>query len=189
MKTMTAADFERRYRADPDPWRYAESEYERAKYRATLAACGDGSFSSALELGASIGVFSALLAPRCEQLMTIDFSPTAAALARERLRSHPHVEVIVGPIPDALAGGSYDLVVASEILYYLEPGAFEGTLEVLKRLLAPGGRLVCVHWRPEGSERPLDAAAVHDAVRRQPWLEPVRSGGTADYLLDVFTRR
>jgi cyclopropane fatty-acyl-phospholipid synthase-like methyltransferase len=188
---MTAADFERRYRADPDPWRYADSEYERAKYEATLAACGDGPFRAALELGGSVGVFSALLAPRCERLTTIDFSDTAAALARERLRGVPQAEVVVGRIPEAVPAGRYDLVVASEILYYLEPDEFQQTLRALGNWLASsGGRLVAVHWRPAGPERPLDAETVHDELRRQLWLAPVHpEDGTDEYLLDVFERR
>jgi Nodulation protein S (NodS) len=65
VRHMSATDFEARYRADPDPWGYTGSDYERSKYAATLAACGDGPFAHALELGGSIGVFSALLAPCC----------------------------------------------------------------------------------------------------------------------------
>ena len=33
---MKTAEFERRYQRDGDPWGYASSEYERAKYDATL---------------------------------------------------------------------------------------------------------------------------------------------------------
>jgi hypothetical protein len=40
------------------------SPYELVKYGATLEACGPGPFRAALELGGSIGVFSAQLAPR-----------------------------------------------------------------------------------------------------------------------------
>ena len=47
---MRTAEFERRYQRDGDPWGYASSEYERAKYDATLTACGPGPFASALEL-------------------------------------------------------------------------------------------------------------------------------------------
>ena len=70
------AEFEALYRADPDPWGYTHSAYERDKYAATLEACGPGPFAHALELGGSIGVFSALLAPRCRALTTIDAAPT-----------------------------------------------------------------------------------------------------------------
>ena len=40
MTRMTLADFEYRYRADPDPWGYTTSAYEHEKYVATLEACG-----------------------------------------------------------------------------------------------------------------------------------------------------
>jgi SAM-dependent methyltransferase len=186
---MSAADFEARYRADPDPWGYTHSEYEREKYAATLAACGPGPFARALELGASIGVFSELLAPRCRRLITVDAAPTAVATARARLSAQTQVEVILGEIPAAIPAGTYDLVVASEILYYLSPDRLDATLAVLAKRLAPGARLVAVHWRPEGPERPFDAESAHATLRDQRWLDAEHRGGTDDYLLEVMRRR
>lgn len=188
MARMSLAEFEARYRANPDPWGYTTSEYERRKYAATLAACGSGPFAHALELGGSIGVFSELLAPRCNQLTTIDAAPTAVAAARRRLAGVTHVEVILGKIPDALPAGRLDLVVASEILYYLTASELALTLERLEPCVVPGARVVAVHWRPAGAERPLDAERAHGILREQPWLEPLSSAATADYLLDVLVR-
>src|ERR1700733_13474732 len=127
MRRMTLRDFEARYRANPDPWGYTTSGYEQDKYAATLDACGPGPFARALELGASIGVFSAALAPRCQRLTTIDAAPTAVEIARRRLANTPGVAVLDGAIPGAIPAGPYDLVVASEILYYLTPGELEET--------------------------------------------------------------
>jgi SAM-dependent methyltransferase len=186
---MTALDFERRYRSDPDPWGYECSDYEREKYAATLAACGPGPFDSALELGASIGVFSAQLAARCRRLVTLDFSPTAVEVARARLAGQRHVDVRLAEIPSGIPGGPFDLVVASEILYYLDATALAGTLAALRQSLARRGLLVCVHWRPPGPERPFDATTVHGLVRALPWLDSIESGGTDEYLLDVLVRR
>lgn len=189
MTRMTLTDFEARYRADPDPWGYLTSDYERDKYAATLAACGDGPFADALELGSSIGVFSALLAPRCERLTTIDAAPTAVAAARRRLSGVPHVRVTLGAIPDAIPDRAFDLVVASEIFYYLNASELAATLARLESCMARGARLVAVHWRPAGPERPLDASRVHRSLNEQPWLAPAASGGTGEYLLDVMERR
>jgi hypothetical protein len=188
MTFMTASDFEARYRVDPDPWGYLESEYERRKYAATLAACGPGPFACALELGGSIGVFSAMLAPRCERLVTVDVSPTAVASARSNLASHPSAEPIVGAIPAAVPRLAYDLVVASEILYYLSNDELAGTLALLHRTMVAGATLVAVHWRPGGPERPRDAAQAHAALANVPGLTRVHQGGTDDYLLEVFRR-
>jgi cyclopropane fatty-acyl-phospholipid synthase-like methyltransferase len=186
---MSLAEFEALYREDPDPWGYTSSEYEREKYEATLAACGEGPFEHALELGASIGVFSALLAPRCRALTTIDAAPTAVAAARRRLAGLGHVRVILGAIPDVVPDDRYDLVVASEILYYLDATELAGTLARLRSQMVRGARLVAVHWRPPGPERPFDAEQVHEKLREQPWLTSLVAGGTGDYRLDVLERR
>lgn len=188
MTHMSAADFEARYRAEPDPWGYTTSVYEQGKYDATLTACGPGPFDHALELGSSIGVFSAALAPRCRALTTVDGAPTAVAAARARLAPQRQVEVILGSIPEAIPARAYDLVVTSEILYYLPPAALDGTLDAVRRDLVRGGRLVAVHWRPAGPERPFSAEEVHLRLREQPWLSLTSSQPTADYLLDVFRR-
>jgi hypothetical protein len=186
---MTAAEFEARYRADPDPWGYASSPYEREKYAGTLAACGSGPFAGALELGGSIGVFSAQLAPRCRSLVTIDGAPTAVAAARRRLADRSNVELVLDSIPGDIPPRSYDLVVASEILYYLSAFDLDRTLSTLKARLVCGGRLVAVHWRPAGAERPFTAAEVHAILEREPWLTLVDSRPTDDYLLDVLEHR
>ena len=80
-------------------------------------------------------------------------------------------------------------MVASEILYYLSPAQLTRHVRRARAsVLRPGGRLVAVHWRPAGPERPFTAAEVHARCASQPWLRPVRRGGTPDYLLDVLER-
>lgn len=189
MTRMTLSDFEERYRADPDPWGYTTSDYERDKYAATLAACGPGPFARALELGASIGVFSASLAAHCRHLTTIDAAPTAVELARRRLANRTNVQILEGTIPGAITDGPYDLVVASEILYYLTADELESTLDRLCDETTSGARIVAVHWRAGGPERPLSAGDVHATLRRQSWLQTVARADTEDYRLDVLDRR
>lgn len=189
MSQTTLADFEARYQADGDPWSYESSPYERAKYDATLAACGPGPFECAIELGGSIGVFSARLAPRCRSLMTVDAAPTAVAEARRRLAGVSGASVVTGPIPEAIPRARYDLVVASEILYYLDEPRLRRTLEWLRELSLPGARWVAVHWRPDGPERPLGAREAHALLHAQDWLVAVASAHTDDYLLEVLERR
>jgi hypothetical protein len=187
---VTAVEhFEAQYRADRDPWGYRVSDYEQAKYAATLAACGPGPFDNALELGGSIGVFSARLAPRCRRLTTIDYSPTAVRRARRALAGHRQAHAVLGAIPEDLPEGRFDLVVASETLYYLDAAALERTLDALAGRTIPGARVVCVHWRPPGAERPLTAGDVHDEVRRQPWLRRLTTECRPEYLLDVLEHR
>lgn len=156
---------------------------------AALAGCGPGPFVSALELGGSIGVFTELLARRCERLTRIDVAATAAAMAGRRLAEFPGVDVVRGSIPDAIPEREYDLIVASEILHHLLPADFERTLAVIRARLLPGGRLVAVHWRVGESERRRPADEVHARLRDDPWLESLEVEQAPEHLLDVLERR
>lgn len=188
MSAMSAHDFEARYRADPDPWRYRSSSYEQAKYAATLQACGAGRFKFALELGGSIGVFSALLAARCDDLVTIDFSPSAVRAAAIELAQYPHARAVLGRIPEDLPSGRFDLVVASEVLYYLDERLLAETLGAIEGRLCRGGRLVCVHWRTPGPERSISSDRVHRVVRQLPWLRQEIDNSCPEYLLEALER-
>src|ERR1700744_4973631 len=57
--------FDLLYAQRSDPWDFATSPYEAAKYAATLAALPKPRYKNALELGCSIGVLTQQLAPRC----------------------------------------------------------------------------------------------------------------------------
>ena len=96
--------------------------------------------------------------------------------------------MILGEIPDAVPIRCFDLIVASEILYYLTASELARTVARLESVMVSGARLVAAHWRPAGPERPLDAQQVHAVLREQPWLQSVTSGGTDDYRLDVLER-
>ena len=75
--------------------------------------------------------------------MTIDVAPTAVRQARDASPACLAVTAIVGAIPAAIPPAPYDLVVASEILYYLSADELAGTLAMLERELSPvaiGGR-------------------------------------------------
>jgi predicted TPR repeat methyltransferase len=79
--------FEELYAKSNDPWNFETSEYERNKYRRTLEVLGERRFERALEAGASIGVFTEMLAGRCDELLAVDVSERAVVAARERLRA------------------------------------------------------------------------------------------------------
>ncbi len=50
--SLQADYFEMLYAADPDPWNLETSEYEDAKYTATIAALGARRFTARWRLGA-----------------------------------------------------------------------------------------------------------------------------------------
>jgi trans-aconitate methyltransferase len=182
--------FEERYAADPDPWRTLSDPYELDKARRTLDACGPGPFAAACELGAGIGALTVRLAPRCRTLVTLDDAPTAVAAARRRLAAFPYTEARVARVPDDLPSALFDLVVASEILYYLEDGALLTTVAWAETALVPGGRLVAVHWTGSAPDLRRDAGEVAQELRASRRLRPVPgAGGTfPGFRLDVLER-
>ncbi len=184
MRTAPAS-FEARYRRDADPWGFAHDPYERTKYARTLAALGTRRFGRALELGCANGELTALLAPACDTLVAVDAAPTAVARARERV---PQADVRVALIPEELPTGPWELVVASEVLYYLGPALLDATVERLVADLAPGGLLLAVHWTGEAPSHPLGADAVHARLLAQPGLRPRIAERHEGYRLDLLER-
>lgn len=183
---MSAAMFEARYRAEGDPWRTLSDPAERAKAEAVLAACGEGPFASVVDLGAGLGVLAAALAPRSGRLLALDAAPTAVATAAERLARWPGARAEVAVLPDDLPGGRFDLVVASEILYYLAPAAFAATLGWLDGAVAPAGRVVAVHWLGSAPDLERSADDVHAALAGRPRLTRIATTRADTYRLDVL---
>ena len=178
--------FERLYSESGDPWSFETSEYERKKYERTLAVLGGRRFNRALEAGASIGVFTGMLADRCDELLAVDVSEQAVAAARERLSGWGHVRVERRTLPEEMPEGPFDLIVASEVLYYFPREEMLGVLYAFERELAPGGTLIAVHWRRETKTYPLQGDEVHGLLVEHTRLERKETIIEADYRLDLF---
>jgi SAM-dependent methyltransferase len=159
--------FERLYRESPDPWGYRTSVYEREKYAATLAALPQQSHGLCLEVGCSIGMFTRLLAARCEHVVAIDFSLSALQLAGKHLRGVRNVDLLRASFPEEAPAGSWEVIVCSEILYYLHRPALDEAVGWLKTQLAYGASVLAVSWRGVGRVEPLLGDDVHDRLAAQ----------------------
>jgi 2-polyprenyl-3-methyl-5-hydroxy-6-metoxy-1,4-benzoquinol methylase len=118
--SLPAGYFEQLYATSPDPWDFANSDYEAAKYAATLAALPRDRYPDALEIGCSIGVLTQLLAGRCDRLIALDAAEGALATARSRCAALPGVDLRHMAVPDDWPEGSFDLIMLSEVVYYLD---------------------------------------------------------------------
>jgi SAM-dependent methyltransferase len=180
---LSPAYFEALYAENPDPWNCETSAYEAAKYDATIAAL-EPPYASALEVGCSIGVLTERLAERCDELLAIDVAEAALARARARV---PHVTFERREIPEEWPDGAFDLIVCSEVLYYLDEPALERTLDQIDRTLVPTGSLLAVHWRHRTQRYPLPGDTVHERLARLDWPATVELR-TPDYVLHRFDR-
>jgi SAM-dependent methyltransferase len=175
--------FERLARESADPWDYATSKYEQAKYRTTLDYLPSRT-GRTLELGCSVGVFTAMLAPRCAHLTAVDFSPTALERASERLAGVENVELLRRRLPEEMPAGPFETIVCAEILYYWSADLVEEGVARIEAALAPDGTLLAVHWRHPDPRRELIGDDAHAIVDEATSLVLDASCTTPDYLLD-----
>ena len=151
--------FDDLYSAHDDPWNVCTSDYEREKYAATLAALPRERYGSVLEIGCSIGVMSAALAERCDTLLAVDVSAEALRHAKRNCTAR-NVRFDRLEVPESWPCGRYDLIVLSEVLYFLQAEEVDASARLSAGGLAPGGEIITVNWRGE-TDTPLtgDAAA------------------------------
>jgi 2-polyprenyl-3-methyl-5-hydroxy-6-metoxy-1,4-benzoquinol methylase len=189
MSTPAAERFERLYHESPDPWDYHTSSYERQKYAATLAALPRSSHGLCLEVGCSIGVLTGHLAARCEHVVAIDFSLSALRLAREHLRGTGNVDLLRASFPDEAPPGSWDLVVCSEVLYYLQQPALDEAIGWIEAQLSYGASVLAVSWRGVGRDEPLTGDELHDRLARELARWHALDARQDSYRLDRFDGR
>ncbi|WP_431270795.1 SAM-dependent methyltransferase [Dankookia sp. P2] len=184
--SLPPAYFEAIYTRDPDPWDFAESVYERAKYDATLAALARPHYGRALEVGCSIGVLTRDLAPRCGALLAVDAAAAPLEAARMRCAGLPQVAFGQMHVPqDWPAAAPFDLILLSEVVYYLDPSDVARLAERVGASLAPGAEVLLVHWTG-ATDYPLsgDAATEIFLRRSAPFARPTRQSRAERYRLD-----
>ncbi|KLT63830.1 hypothetical protein AB669_20180 [Pedobacter sp. BMA] len=183
--TLNETYFENMYLQHEDPWDFEKSAYEKAKYGATIAAIPKRTYDNALEIGCSIGVLTSMLAPHCRQLIAMDLSSTALEKAVKRLSAQPQVKFIKGGIPKDFPVGRFDLIVMSEVGYYLSKMDLQRTKEQITKTLEPGGILILVHWTHFVADYPLTGDEVHDLFM-DSGLYHLQASRTNDYRMDVY---
>jgi peptidoglycan/xylan/chitin deacetylase (PgdA/CDA1 family) len=179
----------------PDPWNYGSS-YEQEKYARQLMLLPDHPIGRALELACAEGRFTEKLSPRVERLIAADISPTALERARERCRTQENIEflpldLLIDPLPQEL-----DLIVCSEVLYYLDDEAdLKRIARKLTAALRTGGHILTAHafvlnddlsrtgfdW-----ENPWGAKTITRVFSAEPGLALERSICTELYRIDRF---
>ena len=179
--------FRAQYADDPDPWGFRSRWYERRKYAITLAALTRPRYRRAFEPGCSVGVLTAGLAERCDHVLAWDLDATARAQAEAH--APDNVTVAEGRVPRDWPDGELDLIVLSEVGYYLDRPELLRLVGRCTDSLAADGELVLVHWRHPVTDYPTDGDTVHAAFLAGSPLHRQASHLEPDVRLDLLTRR
>jgi SAM-dependent methyltransferase len=181
------------YRANSDPWGFETSPYEHAKYEASLGALPREHYPRAFEIGCSLGVFTAQLAQRCDQLLGVDVSAEALTQARRRCADLPQVTLQQMQLPDEFPAGSFDLITLCEVGYYWNLADLARAADRIAEAMPTGGQLLLVHWTPPVHDYPLTGDEVHEfflqkAIPEGPWMH-LSGQRYPQYRLDVLEKK
>ncbi len=139
---VTLGELEDKYRESADPWNFCTSRYEQEKFVATRNALSRQRYHSALELGCGNGALAKHLAPLCDLYCGVDGVSRAVAAAR---RAVPDATIVQAYFPCDLPSGAHDLIVLSEILYFLGREDIRALAEQITRRW-PEAEILCVSY-------------------------------------------
>ena len=186
--TLPGDYFDAMYEAASDPWGFEDRWYEQRKYAISLAQLPERRYRNAFEPGCSIGVLTAMLAGRCDRLLSCDVAEAAVRATARRTRDLPQVRVERRQLPRQWPAGRFDLIVFSEILYYFGDDDLDRVIEHAVRALQPGGTLLAVHWRHPVAEYPRSGDDVHRALAARAGLARLVSHQELDFGAEVYIR-
>jgi hypothetical protein len=184
--SVPVAYFDDMYARSDDPWGFRTRWYEARKRSVLLASLQSEHYSTAFEPGCSIGATTACLSARVDRLMAMDVAPRALDVARAALPHH--VQLVQGQVPRDWPDGRFDLVVVSELAYYLGRAECERLADLASRST---DELVVVHWRHPVDDYPLRGDDVqelfsHAAVHQG--LEHLVAHNEPDFRIDSWCR-
>jgi cyclopropane fatty-acyl-phospholipid synthase-like methyltransferase len=181
--------FDQMYADTDDPWQLSSRWYEQRKYAITLALLPNRRYQHAFEPGCSIGTLTALLAGRCDRVTAVDVADAAVRGADARLREagcRDRVTLLRSSVDGAWPPGPFDLLVLSEVAYYLEEDALARVLGRECTRLQPGANVVAAHWRHPVADYPLTGDAAHAVIAQAPGLTLLARYRDRDVVVEVF---
>ena len=186
--TLESGYFDSMYAASADPWGFTERWYEMRKYAISVAMLPQQRYVEAFEPGCSIGVLTELLAARCARLLSCDVAMAAVSTAAARTAHLSQVRVERRAIPRDWPGGTFDLIVLSELLYYFGGADLDRVLDLAVAALRPGGSLLAVHWLHPVAEYPRSGEEVHGELAMVAGLARLAEHRERDFLAEVYVR-
>jgi 2-polyprenyl-3-methyl-5-hydroxy-6-metoxy-1,4-benzoquinol methylase len=144
-KSSLDAEMRREFK-QPDPWNYLQNQGELERFHSALdmldAARKGHVYERAMEIGCAEGIFTEMLATRCQSLLSVDIDRSALARAAERCAGNgvtfSQWDLTESPFP-----GTPDLLVVMDVLeYFFRPADVRNARDKLVSALSPGGHLL-----------------------------------------------
>ena len=188
-ETLKPAYFDAIYTANPDPWKFATSPYESAKYALTLSALPKSRYRSALEVGCSIGVFDLLTGCALRRHCRDRCGQRSAGRGEAQMRGSSGRAVRTDVRAGRVADGIFELILLSEVVYYLSREDVGRLAARVAGSLPKGGSVVLVHWTGE-TNYPLsgDEAAALFIEQVGSTCVITRSDRYRQFRVDVLSR-
>ncbi|MGO4396354.1 class I SAM-dependent methyltransferase [Variovorax sp. M-6] len=181
--------FDALYGASEDPYALRTRWYEERKRALLLATLPQRRYRRAYEPGCGTGELTLALSKRCEEILASDGSERAIRIARERCHGLHNVRVAQQELPYAWPhdAGHFDLIVLSELGYFLDEPSMRRVANCCDLSLDADGTLIACDWRPKFRERALSTAEVHAALDAIGIPCTIRHE-EEDFLLQVWSR-
>lgn len=173
----------------------AERRTERRRIEQSLGLLAGLAPYRALEIGCGEGQGARLLAHIASEVLAVDISDTAIRRAEKLHRDCHNLRFRRADLMDAVwAPGRFDLILCSEVLYYLEPKDLEPARRKILDLLTKRGRLLLVHHRSIHDDtagtmnKSFGARTIHDVFAQSPELEMLEDRLEPGYRITLFRR-
>ncbi|MDQ0740220.1 SAM-dependent methyltransferase [Pseudomonas sp. W4I3] len=186
--SVTTPYFDQMFAGNDDPWAFRQRWYEQRKRAVSLAVLTRAHYASIFEPGCANGELSADLAARCDRLLCCDTASAAVTLAKKRLAGFSNVLVEQRRLPEQWPSEQFELIVLSELCYYLDAADLERLIDRCLEALAENGQLLACHWRAPIEGCPQTAEQVHALLHQRLRLHAVVRHHEEDFLLDLWSR-
>ena len=174
--STSAAQFDAMFEHSDDPWHVEDSWYEARRRDLILAMLPQQHCGRVLDVGCSTGRLTQELAPRAERVVAVDQSGAALQRAQQRpLRNVTWVQArLPGQWQEMLAAAQktpFDLVLISEVGYFLDGSDLMELAARVDDVLAPGGHVLIANWQRPTTDIPLNGPLVDAQFDRIWWTQ------------------
>ena len=188
MERLPDRYFDDVYAAARDPWQLADRWYEKRKYAITMAMLPHERYRHAFEPGCSVGVLTEQLRDRCDHVTACDVAQAALDATAERTAGRRNLTLCRTSLDAGWPRLDFDLVVLSEVAYYLSEATLRRVLDRECARLSAGATVVAAHWRHAVSDYPLTGDRANAIIVATAGMSAVARYRDDDVVIDVLQK-